>query len=80
MEQSKEAVNLLAADNVEKTLSEKQLAVLEYLEKAKEATPSDITKKTEIARPTVNQALKKLLKLKKTERIGMGRSTRYRIL
>jgi len=80
LEQSKEAVNLLNADMVEKTLSEKQLAVLEYLEKAKEATPSEITEKTNVARPTVNQALEKLLNLKKVERIGMGRSTRYRIL
>jgi len=80
LEQSKEAVNLLNADNVEKTLSEKQLAVLEYLEKVKEATPSEIAEKTKVARPTVNQALEKLLNLKKVERIGMGRSTRYRIL
>lgn len=80
LEQSKEAVNLLNADMVEKTLSEKQLAVLEYLEKNKEATPSEISDKTQVARPTVNQALEKLLNLKKVERIGMGRSTRYRIL
>jgi len=79
-DQSKQAVELLNADNVEKTLSEKQLAVLEYLEKVKEATPSEISDKTHVARPTVNQALEKLLNLKKVERIGMGRSTRYRIL
>jgi len=80
LDQSKQAVELLNADNVEKTLSEKQLAVLEYLEKVKEATPSEIAEKTNVARPTVNQALEKLLNLKKVERIGMGRSTRYRIL
>jgi Fic family protein len=80
LDQSKQAVDLLNADMVEKTLSEKQLAVLEYLEKVKEATPGDITKETKVARPTVNQALEKLINLKKIERIGMGRSTRYRIL
>lgn len=80
LDQSKHAVNLLNADMVEKTLSEKQLAVLEYLEKVKEATPSEIAEKTNVARPTVNQALEKLLNLKKVERIGMGRSTRYIIL
>jgi len=80
LDQSKQAVELLTADNVEKTLSSKQLAVLEYLQKAKEATPGDIAKNTKVARPTVNQALEKLLNLKKVERIGMGRSTRYRIL
>ena len=80
LDQSRQAVDLLTADNVEKTLSEKQLAVLEYLEKTKEATPSEIAKETKVARPTVNQALGKLINLKKVERIGMGRSIRYRKL
>jgi len=78
--QSKEAVKLLNADNFENTLSEKQLAVLEYMQQVKEATPRDIAEKTKVARPTVNQVLEKLLNLKKIERFGMGRSTRYRIL
>lgn len=78
--QSKQAVELLTADMVENTLSKKQLAVLDYLQKAREATPGDITRKTKVVRPTVNQILGKLIKLKKIERIGLGRSTRYRIL
>ena len=80
LDQSKQAVELLNADNVEKTLSGKQLAVLEYLQKVKEATPGDIAENTKVARPTVNQVLEKLIGIKKIERIGMGRSTRYRIL
>ena len=79
-DQSKQAVNLLTADNVENTLSEKQLAVLEYMQQVKESTPGNIAKNTKVARPTVNQVLDKLLRLKKIERIGMGRSTRYRVL
>jgi predicted HTH transcriptional regulator len=66
--------------NINQILSSKQLAVLEYLTKAKEATPGQIADKTKIARPTVNQALDKLIRLKKVERIGMGRGTRYKIL
>ncbi|MDO8609037.1 MAG: Fic family protein [bacterium] len=80
LNQSKEAVHLLSADNVESTLSGKQLTVLEYLQQVKEATPGDITEKTKVARPTVNQVLVKLIRIKKIERIGLGRSTRYRIL
>ncbi len=80
LDQSKQAVDLLNADNVEKTLSGKQLTVLEYLEKVKEATPGVIARNTKVARPTVNQVLEKLISIKKIERIGMGRSTRYRIL
>jgi len=53
---------------------------LEYLQDIKEATPGDIAKNTKVARPTVNQVLEKLISIKKIERIGMGRSTRYRIL
>ena len=42
--------------------------------------PKDIAENAKVARPTVNQVLDKLLKLKKVERIGLGRSTRYRKL
>src|SRR3989344_890925 len=55
LKQAQEAVNLLTNDNVEKTLSEKQLTVLEFLQKVNQATPLEITKKTKVARPTVNQ-------------------------
>ena len=67
-------------NNIKKILSSKQLAVLEYLEKVDEATPGEISKKTKVVRPTVNQALDKLLRLKVIERIGLGRGTRYKIL
>ncbi|MEK7624218.1 MAG: helix-turn-helix domain-containing protein [Patescibacteria group bacterium] len=66
--------------NIEKILSPKQSAVLEYLQNVKEAAPGEIAEKAGVARPTVNQALDKLLRLKKVERIGLGRSTRYRKL
>ena len=79
-DQSKQAVDLLTADNVEKTLSKKQLAVLEYLQEVKEATPGDMAENTKVARPTVNQVLRKLISIEKIETIGMGCSTRYRIL
>jgi DNA-binding transcriptional ArsR family regulator len=66
--------------NIEKILSLKQLAVFKYLQGVDEATPGEIAKKAKVARPTVSQALDKLLRLKKVERIGLGRSTRYRKL
>lgn len=76
--QSKMAVELLSRENIEKLLSPKQLAIWNYLLTVSEATPGEIAKETKVARPTVNQALNKLLRLKKIERIGLGRSTRYR--
>jgi Fic family protein len=78
--QSKMAVDLLSKENIEKLLSPKQLAVWNYLLTVDEATPGEISRETKVARPTVNQALDKLLRLKKIERIGLGRSTRYRKL
>ncbi|MCP4266641.1 MAG: Fic family protein [Candidatus Brocadiaceae bacterium] len=76
--QAQAAIELLSAENIDKTLSPKQMAVWEYLQKVKEVTPGEITQHTQVARPTVNQVLNKLLRLKKIERIGLGRTTRYR--
>lgn len=76
--QAEQAVELLSKESIEKILSPKQLTVWSYIESVPEATPGDIAERTGVARPTVNQALDALLRLKKIERIGLGRSTRYR--
>lgn len=76
--QSQMAVDLLSKENIEKLLSKKQLAVWEYLNKVDEATPREIAEKTNVAYETVRQALRKLSRLQKIERIGQGRSTSYR--
>ena len=80
LEQSKLAVELLSKENIEKILSEKQLIVWQYIEKVVETSTGSIVKNTTVVRPTVKQALETLVKLKKIERIGLGRSTRYRII
>lgn len=80
LKQSEMAVDLLSEEFIEKTLSQNQLYVWEYLQKVIEATPLEIAQNAGIARPTVNQAVNKLIKLKRVERIGLGRSTRYRII
>lgn len=77
-EQAKQAVSLLSKESVEKLFSPKQLLVLEYFQTADEVTPMELSKKLKIARPTVNQILSRLLQFKKIERMGLGRSTRYR--
>ena len=76
--QAKEAILLLSKENVEKLLSPKQLLVWNFLLTVGEATPGEISKATKVARPTVSQAIDTLLRLKKVERIGQGRTTRYR--
>lgn len=78
LEQSQQAIDLLSTENIEPILSQKQLAVWEYLQTVDEATPQEIADKTSIARSTVNKTIMKLLNLKKIERLGLGRSARYR--
>jgi len=80
LKQSQMAVKLLSKENIEKILSEKQLIVWRYIEKTKETNTGDITKNTKLARPTVKQTLDVLLRLKKIERMGLGRSVRYKII
>ena len=77
-EQSKRAVKLLSQEQTEKLLSPQQELVWKFIEKVEEVSPLEIAKATGVARPTVNQVLNKLLKLKRIERIGSGRATRYR--
>jgi Fic family protein len=78
--QSKKALELLSEETVEKILSQKQLTVWLYLQKVKETSPLEISKNTKVVLPTIKQALKKLKDLKKIERIGLGRGSRYRII
>lgn len=80
LKQSEMAIKLLQSEDVEKLFSPKQLEVWNYLQKVPEATPLEICRETRIVKPTVVQALNRLVTLKKIERIGMGRGTRYRKL
>ncbi|MFA7319736.1 MAG: Fic family protein [Parcubacteria group bacterium] len=78
LKQSQLAMELLSKESIEKLLSEKQLAVWKFFEHVEVAGTGEIVKSTNIPRPTVKQALDVLLKLKKIERIGLGRSARYK--
>lgn len=78
VQQARQAIDLLSHENIEKLLSPKQLLVWRYLESSSEATPIEISQATNVTRPTVSQAINVLLRLKKIERLGQGRTTRYR--
>lgn len=80
LHQSEMAIDLLSKENIEKLLSIKQLLIWNYLQEVNEASPGEISKQTGVARPTVNQALDRLMSLKKVERFGLGRSTRYKLV
>jgi len=80
LKQTEMAVQMLLREDIEKILSPKQLAVWHCFQAGAELTPAVIAARGKVARPTVNQALNKLLKLKKIERLGSGRTTRYRLI
>ena len=77
-EQANRAVALLSKEEIEKLFSPQQQKVWAHFEKVNEATPLEIARATGVPRPTVSQAITKLLRLKRIERIGVGRATRYK--
>jgi Fic family protein len=78
LSQAQEAVALLSAERTEHLLSLRQHQVWEHLGSVAEAAPGAIARATGVPRPTVAQALDKLLALGQVERLGLGRATRYR--
>jgi len=79
LEQSQRAVDLISYEEVHRLLSPQQNKVWEYISSQEEAvSPLEIAKASNVPRPTINQALDKLLRLKWIERIGLGRATRYK--
>lgn len=79
--QAEQAIKLLSGESVENLLSPNQLAVWEYIKSADgDTSVQEITDATKVARPTVRQSIERLLDLKKIQRIGLGRATRYRKL
>lgn len=79
LQQATHAITLLASDDIERVLSPKQLAVWRYLNGVDTVSPRQIVQGTGIRRPTVNQALQKLMTLQRIQRIGEGSAIRYRV-
>jgi Fic family protein len=75
------ALSLVNSSSVEKFMSPSQKAVWEFLQIATNEVPiRDIVSALKIPRPTVAQSLYKLIEYKLIERVGLGRSARYRKL
>lgn len=81
-EQANSALALIERDNIEDLLSEKQLALWQWAQVRNEPTFSRKDAIDALGFPprTVEAIIKKLLDLKRIERIGEGRSTRYRMV
>lgn len=81
LEQANRARKLMESDQPEKLLSEKQVQIYELFKSGKEIGVAEIDKllKSRIPKATIKQALSRLVSLKLLDRIGQGRSTRYRV-
>jgi Fic family protein len=80
--QADEAVALIDEDNIENLLSEKQLALWNWVQARNEPTFSrkDAIEALNFPPRTIEAIIKKLVELKRIERIGEGRATRYRMM
>lgn len=80
--QADRAVALIEEDTIEALLSEKQLALWQWAQARAEPTFSRKNAIEALGFPprTVEAIVKKLLDLKRLERVGQGRGTRYRLV
>jgi Fic family protein len=80
--QSQNALHIMEGDNTDYLLSEKQLQILQWgrgLSKA-EFSRKDAIEALGLPPRTVEASIKKLLDLKKLEKLGQGRATRYKLI
>lgn len=77
--QAQLAQQLITNENIEQLLSQKQLLVWQYLQAVDSASPKEIAEETKVAQPTVRQSLEKLMAMNRIQRLGQGRSTRYKM-
>jgi Fic family protein len=77
--QATKAIELVKRDNFEQLLSEKQLAVWNYISSSPEKSGrKDIAEATGIPAVTVESVVRKLLNMNKIIKLGQGRATKYR--
>lgn len=80
--QAKAALTIIQEDQTEHLLSEKQLALWQWVQTRNEPAFSrkDAIEALGFPARTIEAAIKKLLEMKRLDRIGEGRGTRYRVV
>ncbi len=79
--QSNQALKIIASDNIEYLLSDKQLIVWRWATKRKEGfSRKDAIGELKLPARTIESIIKKLVDLKRLCRLGQGRSTRYKLV
>lgn len=79
-QQAKAAQNILESDQFEYLLSRKQMAFWQWAKPQGEFSRKSAIEALGFAARTVEEITKKLLTMKKLERLGQGRATRYRVI
>ena len=79
--QSEQALELINTDQIETLLSENQLRILNWARQSSvtEFSRKDIITALDLPARTVEASIKRLVELKRLNRIGLGRATRYRL-
>ncbi len=76
--QSAQALSIMAGDTIDHLLSEKQLLLWGWIVKRKhEFSRRDVIAEVPLSVRTIESIIKKLVNLKRLEKIGQGRATRY---
>jgi len=80
--QAREALKILEGDKIEYLLSEKQLLLWQWANdlSTKQFSRGDAIAALDFPPRTVESIIKKLLDMKKLERLGQGRAVRYRVI
>jgi Fic family protein len=78
--QSRQALEFIEGDNIDHLLSEKQLMLWNWANKyTSEFSRKDVVKALGFPERTVESIIKKLFDLKRLERLGQGKATRYKV-
>lgn len=79
--QSNQALKIIEGDNIEYLLSEKQLALWDWVNKrGLEFSRKDAVEALGFPQRTIESIIKKLVDLKRLNRIGQGKASRYKLI
>ena len=80
LKQGELSLKLLTEENVEDFLSEKPLKVWQFALSQTTFQRAGAIKATELNARTVEESIKKLLRMNKLKKIGEGKATRYEVV
>lgn len=80
LKQAELSLKLLTQESTEEFLSEKQILVWQFALSQKTFQRADVIKSTKLNHRTIEESVKKLLRMNKLKKIGEGKATRYEVI